>query len=97
VKFDSVTNYIKHCVRKAKLEIKNHIEPVDENGEYKKGSKLKAFNYYTFTNWCANNFNEYENVPDLSYLIRDLALEDYDNTYNAMEERVKLAEMHMLD
>ena len=96
-KHTGVTLYLKECVRKAKVEIPNHIEPIDEQGEYDIKSKASGFNYYTFTKWCLNQFDEYENVPDLAYLIRDLAMEAKDRNYNAMASQTKFNEMDMLD
>lgn len=76
---------------------KRFIEPVDEYGEYKPYSKIKAFNYYKFTSHCVLLSDETENGgPNGGYILRDMAMETLDAKYKAGCS-LKFLEMDMLD
>lgn len=91
------TTYLAACIEKAKTELPNHIEPIDQFGEYKQGSKIKGFNYFTFTVYCQSQFQAYENISNFGLVVRDLALESHSADYNALQEQTRFAGMDMLD
>lgn len=95
----TLTTWLKDAVKKAVKSIPDFIEPVDDRGEYKRGSKTKAFNYYLFTNWCYTEFDghDYNNSTGTYIIIRDLALEAYCDKYNAVTGSFYLRGMDMLD
>lgn len=72
------------ALKKAIAGYKKFIEPVDERGEYKKGSRLKAFNYLGFTNYCCQISDDTPNGGEGGgYLLRDLVMESKDPKFDS--------------
>lgn len=70
------------ALKKAIATYKRFIEPVDEHGEYMKGSELKAFNYLLYTDYCMELSDSTDNGgSNGGYLLRDMAMETIDKKY----------------